>query len=420
MTNYHETGLLLDADSPETDVGKGKRYVGNSVDNVRKLEQEWGLGIYGKPAEELNSRDAIKKVMLGTEGDSGALGYINWGSGWADAEAAVEHIRIRVALLGHQRQREGGAPFVWRNERVLRLIFDDEVNDLKSYSGLHRNGVCRTGHSSPPVVHSVNGALIAVDSKETIITAALTILATGAWTPSLLDTRHQLRATGQILAYIPLTVAEASTLRKTPVMLNMSTGLFVIPPSPTGTILKVARHGYGYSNPTRQTNPDFDNQKQQGRSGSPYIPSLPPSDPAEMAQIPPEGHATLRAYLSSLVPSLATREFTAVRTCWYTDTPTGDFLISYHPRYQNLFLATGGSGHAFKFFPVIGEEVIKGIEGRLGPEWVKIWGWKDGEREGGEEGEVWETEDGSRGGTRGMVWKDEMEKGFLRDGDRAD
>jgi len=30
--------------------------------------------------------------------------------------------------------------------------------------------------------------------------------------------------------------------------------------------------------------------------------------------------------------------------------PTGDFIVSYHPEHEGLFLATGGSGHGFKFF----------------------------------------------------------------------
>ncbi|MCJ1351656.1 MAG: hypothetical protein MMC33_001640 [Icmadophila ericetorum] len=407
--NYHETGLLLDADDPDTDGGKGKRYVVNSVGNVRKLEKEWGLGVYRKPAEELKSHEEIKQVMLGTEGDSGVLGYINWGSGWADAEAAVEHIRVRVALLGQQREREGGAPFNWRIARVKRLIFDEEVTDIKTSSSLNHVSNGTIMHPSPRTIRTVNGVHVTGLAEETTLSATLTILATGAWTPDILDTRHQLRATGQILAYLTLTDEEASTLRETPVMLNMSTGLFIIPPSPTANILKIARHGYGYSNPTQIPNPDVDST--QDLQGDLYVPSLPPSNPDHMAQIPPEGHAALRAYLSTLIPSLATRVFTAARTCWYTDTLTGDFLISYHPRYHNLFLATGGSGHGFKFFPVIGEEVIKGIEGTLEPEWVTVWSWKDGVREEGEEREeMWETEDGSRGGPKGLVWKEEMDK----------
>lgn len=33
----------------------------------------------------------------------------------------------------------------------------------------------------------------------------------------------------------------------------------------------------------------------------------------------------------------------------YSDRESGDFLFDYHPRYPSLFVAAGGSGHAFSF-----------------------------------------------------------------------
>src|SRR5271154_4415679 len=56
--------------------------------------------------------------------------------------------------------------------------------------------------------------------------------------------------------------------------------------------------------------------------------------------------------------------------------PDGNFLIDYHPSCDNLFIATGGSGHAFKFFPVIGEKVLAAIERRLDPELKNLWSWR--------------------------------------------
>jgi sarcosine oxidase/L-pipecolate oxidase len=50
--------------------------------------------------------------------------------------------------------------------------------------------------------------------------------------------------------------------------------------------------------------------------------------------------------------------------CWYCDTVTGDWLVDYHPDYANLFVATGCSGHAFKFAPNLGREVLALIERR--------------------------------------------------------
>lgn len=36
------------------------------------------------------------------------------------------------------------------------------------------------------------------------------------------------------------------------------------------------------------------------------------------------------------------------RMCWYSDTPDSDFVIDYAPGYDNMLIASGGSGHAFK------------------------------------------------------------------------
>lgn len=40
---------------------------------------------------------------------------------------------------------------------------------------------------------------------------------------------------------------------------------------------------------------------------------------------------------------------------------------------DGLFLATGGSGHAFKFLPVLGERISDRIEGQLTEELLERW-----------------------------------------------
>lgn len=46
-----------------------------------------------------------------------------------------------------------------------------------------------------------------------------------------------------------------------------------------------------------------------------------------------------------------------VKMCMYTLTPDRNFLMGRHPKYSRLIVATGGSGHAFKMVPFIGEQV---------------------------------------------------------------
>lgn len=86
------------------------------------------------------------------------------------------------------------------------------------------------------------------------ITADLTVVAAGAWTPSLLDMRGVATATAQVIAYFPLSEAEQADLGRNPTILDLSTGHYAITAS--GRELKVARHAYGYVNPVSIPNPE--------------------------------------------------------------------------------------------------------------------------------------------------------------------
>jgi sarcosine oxidase/L-pipecolate oxidase len=50
-------------------------------------------------------------------------------------------------------------------------------------------------------------------------------------------------------------------------------------------------------------------------------------------------------------------------------TPNQDFIICPHPHCRNLFIATGGSFHAF------GKYVVQMLEGRLDPDMSLKWAW---------------------------------------------
>jgi sarcosine oxidase/L-pipecolate oxidase len=108
------------------------------------------------------------------------------------------------------------------------------------------------------------------------------------------------------------------------------------------------------------------------------------------------------------LPSLHNRPFSKTRLCWYSDTPTGDFLIDYHPHWRNLFVATGDSGHAFKFLPVIGDKIAACIARDRPVEFKGKWEWKATD---GPVGEEVVTEDGTRSGTRGVLLDDALAEG---------
>jgi sarcosine oxidase len=66
-----------------------------------------------------------------------------------------------------------------------------------------------------------------------------------------------------------------------------------------------------------------------------------------------------------------------VRTdsCMYNLSPTSDFLIDFHPRDPRLLVATGGSGHGFKFGSVIGSVVMDRLDGVPTTRWNLIFAW---------------------------------------------
>ncbi|KAI1478251.1 sarcosine oxidase [Daldinia eschscholtzii] len=70
-----------------------------------------------------------------------------------------------------------------------------------------------------------------------------------------------------------------------------------------------------------------------------------------------------------------TWKITDHRICWDAVTPSEDFIISPHPASEGLYIATCGSFHGWKFFPIIGEYVVKMLDGSLDPELQKRWAW---------------------------------------------
>ncbi|KAF2104031.1 FAD dependent oxidoreductase [Rhizodiscina lignyota] len=63
------------------------------------------------------------------------------------------------------------------------------------------------------------------------------------------------------------------------------------------------------------------------------------------------------------------------RICWDAFTTSGDFIISPHSASKGLYVATCGSFHGFKFFPVIGRYVLQMLEGSLSPNLATKWAW---------------------------------------------
>jgi sarcosine oxidase / L-pipecolate oxidase len=374
----------------------------------------------GRPLSSVRllPRASVISAALGTDCEWADWGYLNLAAGWADAEKSMDWLYKKVVDTG-------------------RVTFvNGTVEALNTEPSAQNEGEAITAQD-----RKVTGARLS-DGRN--LSADLVIVAAGAWTPSLIDLSGQAIATGQCVAYLRLTEDEQAKLAKMPVCLNLSDGCFIIPPR--DGVLKVARHSYGYLNPkivsseplreipASSSNTTTQESPGARRSKKPAIsqPRTHLTDPS--LSIPIEGADDLRRALRRMVPlpELADRPFSQTKLCWYTDTPTGDWIIDYHPSYKNLFIATGGSGHAFKFLPIIGDKVVDCLVGRCPQEFREKWKWKGGlkinegaaareeqdcakgQAEAHDEDLAVEhsiaTEDGSRGGKPGQILEVELSK----------
>ncbi|NXF34392.1 SOX oxidase, partial [Nyctibius bracteatus] len=83
-----------------------------------------------------------------------------------------------------------------------------------------------------------------------------------------------------------------------------------------------------------------------------------PTDPEERDQVPPGAPrpdvALLSSFISSYLPQLEPRP-AVVETCLYTNTPDEDIILDRHPKFSNIIIGAGFSGHGFKLAPVVGK-----------------------------------------------------------------
>jgi glycine/D-amino acid oxidase-like deaminating enzyme len=70
-----------------------------------------------------------------------------------------------------------------------------------------------------------------------------------------------------------------------------------------------------------------------------------------------------RAVLRHRFPGIANQPIVKAWTCFYEVTPDAHFVIDRHPALDNVWIAGGGTGHAFKHGPVIGQYLAALVAG---------------------------------------------------------
>ena len=161
-----------------------------------------------------------------------------------------------------------------------------------------------------------------IDSLDELA-ADLIVVCAGAWTSALLPALP-LRAVGQPVFHLRPDDPTLFEARHFPVFgADISrTGYYGFPIH--RGIVKIANHGTGVVEPAERV--------------------------VTAAQ-----EAALRDMLRDSFPALADAPIALRRLCVYCDTADEHFWIARDPDNAKLVVATGGSGHAFKFAPVLGE-----------------------------------------------------------------
>ncbi|THU94486.1 FAD dependent oxidoreductase [Dendrothele bispora CBS 962.96] len=299
--SYHEGGVISLCDSSKKSTEKAFQNDSKLGLNIRKLK---------------NQQDIQNSFPPGVETSfEGLKGYINHQNGWADAHQAM-------VFMIEQVQKMGGEVIP---DKSVKALIRTPTND----------GVITKG------VWCMDGAKILAD---------MVIIATGAFTSSNfpeLKLNEKCRATSQIVATVQLNKEETEAYRDCPVVINFDTGYYCFPPT-NDDIMKMAFHRSGFGHTEGQVSMSSTFASRDGET---------PNEQDMLSQ--------LRVHFKNTYPKLAETPFSGTRLCWYTDTPDEDWIIGRYPQDSSLFLATGGSGHAYKFLPIIGRLVSDAVQDKL-------------------------------------------------------
>ncbi|KAK8096157.1 hypothetical protein PG999_014179 [Apiospora kogelbergensis] len=321
-TYYHESGLAWadPTDRPKT-----------ILENYKKLN--------ATEQYRMSSPTEVKTLWDGVYSETNYTGVsdilINQSSGWVEATKALRQV-IQVTL-------DSGVKYVAAD--IQEVVFG-------------KDGAATGVRTAMGDVHSANHV----------------ILATGAYTPKLLmdsapDNKnihagHRMVAAGICEGSVVLNDKDAKHFRQGPIYVNEVEGIIggVVPPNPENQ-LKFCRDqsfantmfhetaGQNISVPPLQS--DYDQW------------NLSPGMKAEIAR-------TVKGIYGG---KSSDWDITNHRICWDLVTPTQDQIICEHPHSKNLYIATGGSFHSWKFLPTIGKYVIQLMEGTLDPKLAKTWAW---------------------------------------------
>jgi glycine/D-amino acid oxidase-like deaminating enzyme len=213
-------------------------------------------------------------------------------------------------------------------------------------------GVAVYENQTAAVFEETKGRIHGVRTREgRRFEAGHVVLSAGAYTPWLLpELQPFMRATGHPVFHLRPSQPALFASPNLPVFAAdiSNSGWYGFPLHPREGLVKIANHGTGLT-----LNPE---------TGERVVSS--------------EEERRFRQFQQATFPSLSNDPIVFTRRCLYADTLDGHFWIDRHPEKEGLSVATGGSGHALKMAPVLGNLIATVAEGGDGVKWSGRFRWR--------------------------------------------
>jgi len=283
-----------------------------ALDGWRALEEEMGvrlltpsgLLLMGKADSRLEGDTAATLRSLGLEAEL-----------MTSQEAAARFPQFDPAAFDHAVLDPSGA--VTAAERAVVTLVELA----------RRRGVTVIETARVTGVEPAAGARVKIITEDGgTLEAGGALVASGPWTrrllPALAD--HLVTTRQEVVYFEPRAAHDAFAVGRFPIFIDFGSGFYGFPIHRAGSI-KLGNHHRG-----RAVEMD------------------------EELAVGDEFIARCRQFFAEFIPALADAEVRETRVCVYNNTPDEDFIIDWHQELENVLLATGFSGHGFKFGPVVG------------------------------------------------------------------
>ena len=327
-----------------TDVSKVVRLAyGPDADYLRLMERalagwrRWNAGWLAAGRDSLYHETGVL-MMARTPLSAGGFEYESW---------------RRLRQRGHRLRRLTAATLArqypaWSTGRYVDGFFHAAGGYAESgrvvaalAEAALRQGVTLLSGRPVAGVEARGGSLAGVRTRDGgLLPADAVVVAAGAWSARMVPSlAGSLRPTGHAVFHLRPRQPELFAAPRFPVFTAdiARTGYYGFPSTANG-VVKVASHGVGR-----------------------------PIDPDAPRAVTAQDEEQLRAFLADTLPALQDAPAVYTRLCLYSDTRDGDFWIARDPTLPNVTVAGGGSGHGFKFAPVLGPLIADAVEGTANP-----------------------------------------------------